>query len=783
MAAALSALLPVAPILLGIFLFAFFFRQRISSLSLAFTAKEVERRSDFFKRYPEHRSELVTAAVFLDRGLFGNESLELAEKHVSLWDKRLENFSVELFPSPRLLGGLFLFVALFGVHHDMSQERHHSLPDRVSSHLVRSFQVQMPFANASWELKEGPLSGLQGSKIRLTAPATGLWQPYVFLQTGDSSWVKKACDKNCEFVLVDRGRFAVGSLLQRSPLFPMQLVPDEDPRAVIFVEEAGELIPSATLNILNKREINLSLLASDDIRLTKLRLVKEFEGQEKELKSWKPFSTRFRESYRLDLAEWQGGVHSVFLEASDYSKTIRSAPLTIFFADEEFLRQQRIASIQSLLDEWVHVLADLLESKEDARVHPGLGDRLQQIVYPEDLEESLFSVFVAELRRLGAEIQESVVVRQRLSDLGGFIEKVEDKILYGLSLLFQERSGDVQGAKEGVQAAQQDLARLLEEMRKGAEVGSEELQAAFDRLQQQLQELQEKMRNLPRGPQDDLINREALDEQLAESEKMEDRIAEIQRKLAEGQSEEALRELESLINQLNILTKEIENSLDQWQQNLNAGAMQSSERFESQLEELRKKQEEIAERTEQLEENRQEQKRAAASPEEMEQVREEVTRSFEDLAREQAELFQEFNEISRNFQNSIEGTEWEQVFNNSQAQELEEQISGKMQESNRLLNLRNAPDASNEQREAAELLRQAAEQQQQTRQQVQRQSQQMQGRGEGSGRLDSERMEVIESEGQGDRERRRRIMNSLRQRVDEQYQESHERYFEELLQR
>jgi hypothetical protein len=47
----------------------------------------------------------------------------------------------------------------------------------------------------------------------------------------------------------------------------------------------------------------------------------------------------------------------------------------------------------------------------------------------------------------------------------------------------------------------------------------------------------------------------------------------------------------------------------------------------------------------------------------------------------------------------------------------------------------------------------------------------------------SQKIEIRGTESKSEKERRRKIMDSLKQQVGEKYQQSHERYFEELLQR
>src|SRR5690606_25333401 len=115
---------------------------------------------------------------------------------------------------------------------------------------------------------------------------------------------------------------------------------------------------------------------------------------------------------------------------------------------------------------------------------------------------------------------------------------------------------------------------------------------------------------------------------------LQERIAQIQEQIANGNSETALKELESLINQLSILSKEIGRSFDQWQENLAQGALQSSEAFENRLKEIRERQEELAKKTRKLEEKQKELEKKNLfdlSPED----REKIQKEFENLKSEQ----------------------------------------------------------------------------------------------------------------------------------------------------
>lgn len=751
-------------------------------IGLKDAAKQVEIQSDYFDQENEHRSELISAASFLE----GDELLidgDFQSAHLDLWNRRLGAYYVELRPK---LQSVFVFclvvvaaLALF----ELYEYRHQSLPSSVRAWYLKSFDEKLDIPNAEWVTKTGSLSAVESSKIRFESPDTGILQPYLFVQEGTKPWVFKACQEYCEWTVTDNGRYAVGTLLYRSAKFPMQSIPDEAPRAVVFVREGEDLIPSATVQVENKDRLRIHLLANDDIFIKRVKLMHAFEDSEEMMWEQEVSDTNFKKDQFLDLTQWKGGRHDVFLRVYDHHQYIDSSPLTILYADEEFMRKKRIEDLRALIGEWVHVLADLLESEQDRAVHPQLGQRLEAIQYPSDMEEGLMQVYVAELKLLSEKIDLEIVDNKRIDLLPPIIEEVEKQILYGLSLVFQERAGDVQATRERLNDTQKDLTQLLKELREGKkELSNELMQETFEELMTQLEELQEKIRNLPQGPQDELVNREALEEQASQSQELEDRIAEIQEMIAEGQGEQALKELESLVNQLGILSKEIERSLEQWEENIQEGSMQASENFQKKLNEIREKQEQLVEKTDELKQRKE--KLEKESQESWQPIPEEQQQALEDQIQnaesEQAQLAEEFQQLVTDYDAQMQGTDWEQVFRSQEAKDLESQVLQKMEDAQESLRQERVFDAKSEQQEAVELLRQAQQNQQQMRQQVRQQAQQSLSSKERNVR---EKVEIIESEGKGEKERRRKIMNSLRQKVDDRFQSSHERYFEDLLQR
>lgn len=744
-------------------------------LDLSKVAESVEDQSQFFSRFPEYRSELRSAAEFLSQ----NTSKEFERAHIERWDRQLEAYRVELRPSLLLLIQLSVAVFAFLISMSIGNSLYHLLPNQVKAWNLSSYEIRLPYTTASWETKTGALSAIMGSEVRFQAPQQTFLKTYIFYKPEGENWTYRACDEYCQLKIDKRGRYAVGSLLYRSAQFPVIAVPDEAPRAVIFYKENQDLIPSPTLNVLNRDHLSIQLMASDDLELKSVKLIHRFGEKENLLLDKQVNELRFKEDFVVDLSTWEGGRHELILRAEDYAQVQDSSPMIVIFADEEFLRQQRLLSLRTILDQWVHVLADLLESQVDQKIHATIFERLDGMEWPDiQKSEGAIQVFIEELQRLSRRMKKELSLFEMLK-VPEFVEAVEKQILYGLSLILQEKAGDLRASTDGIQNSQRDLQSLIDEIKKGnKELSSEAIQEAFEKLARQLEELQEKIRNLPQGPSDDLINREALEQQLNESESLQERIAQIQEQIANGNSETALKELESLINQLSILSKEIGRSFDQWQENLAQGALQSSEAFENRLKEIRERQEELAKKTRKLEEKQKELEKKNLfdlSPED----REKIQKEFENLKSEQMAIKEDFQEAQEQLQEKLSTSEWEQIFRSEEMKELEEQILQRMRSAERALEDQEAPEAIVQGLEAVELLRKAEEAQQQMRQNVQQMAQPQQIQ---AGR-DTENIEIIESEGKGARERRQKIMNSLRQKVDDAFQKSHERYFEELLQR
>jgi len=752
--------------------------RKVRALQLSHAARRVERDSSYFQG--SRKSELVSAAVFLEKEEnvsltdFENAHLQRMEAENSLeWKK--------LGPHRSLVLSVCAALVVVLSFQQFYRHLHLVVPNRIVDLSVRSFEELLPTEGAKWVKKNGSLATVTGAKIRFLAPESLLLQNYIFVKEESKPWVYERCDAYCEWLVKDRAVIAVGNIFSRSPSIPIQANPDESPKSVILVKQGSELIPNATVQIRNQNFLDTQILATDDLELRKVDVLHQFEDQEETLARFEPKANRFTKDFHLDLSKWKGGQHRVILRAYDLIQSKDSLPLTLIYLDEEFLRQERIRSLQELLNEWVHVLGDLLETQADGKVASALPGRLGGMQYPDRLEDAAFRIFVEGLKRLQKRIQTSILDRNDLRQLPPVIDQTEKQILYGLSLLFKERAGDVKSSVSAMQHTQKSLQSMLEEIKKSGKMDSSALDALFKQLEEQIKDLQNKMKNLPQGPQDDLINRQAMEDQIEESNKLQEKIAEIQKQLQDGKNEQAMKELQSLINQLSILNKEMERSFNQWQENLDRGAAESAKKYQEQLQKIQERQEQLAKKTRDLSEAM---KKSSSSsefdPSQMKQ-REQQKQDLAEAKKEQQGIGKQMDEASEQFKKSLEGSEWESLLRSGELQEMEESVKDKMSESSEALERRRVPDSEQSQLEAVELLKQMGQKMEQSQQQLQQMGSSPQEGGE-QGRL-SERTEVIESEGKGQKEKRRKIMEALKQQVDEKYKKSHERYFEDLLQR
>jgi hypothetical protein len=769
-------------IVLGGVLFVIAWRRHRKCIDLRASARRVEEVSPYFTQVRERRSELVSAAAFLQ----DDAAPDFERAHIERVNQELPRFQHELPPSIQTAGPLLFVIFSLFCYLESQHWVRPLLPHRIHDEGPRAFEEKLPVEGSTWTKKEGSWTSTTGAHIRFENTGSGLWQSFLYVQEEGRPWVAIRCDQYCEWRLRERIQVSFGSVFSRGPAFPIQANVDEAPKAVILVKKGSELIPNATIQVRNQNFLDLQILATDDLELKNVDLIHRFEDQDQLISRFQIKGARLSRDFRLDLSQWKGGTHQVVLRASDYMQSKDSYPLTLIYMDEDFLRSERVRSIQDLITEWVHVLADLLETQADSVLAATLSSRFKEMVYPDRLEENSLRVFVEGLQRLQKRIQSNLLEEKRFRLLPELIESTEKQILYGMSLIFRERTGDVQSQVGAMKDTQKSLQQMLEEMKKTGKLNSDQLQSMFEQLQDQLKQIQDKLNQLPSGPQDDLINRQALEEQVDESKELSDKIEEIQKQLAEGKSEEALRELQSLLNQLSILNKEIERSFNQMQENLDQGALEAAQKYQQSLESLKQRQEELSQEAGNLKKQQENAEEQSFDPK-RKAKQEELSKKADELKLKQDQIEAALNEAAQQFEKALESSEFEAVLNSGSLQELQDQAGEKMSLASESFQKRLLPDAEQSSQEATELLKQMSQQMQQNQknlqQMLQSSPQKEQRGGEGFMSKDYDPTEVIESGGKGQKEKRRKIMDALKQQVEEKYQKSHERYFEDLLQR
>lgn len=768
---------------IGVGLFGLYYLVRLWMRAIRrFTHWDIVKCADFLERdylfQKELRGELrAAAAVSISQGVSGSD--EFQKLHLNRWEKKVHELPQVTGPSRRFFYSGFLAFLTLGSLFTITQYWQWELPKAGLAWVPSGYEVKLP-GNSQWKSEVGVIRGLEGSLVRFSPPNLHGLKAFLFTEA-EGHWNSELCQDYCYLQLNKSSRYAVGTLFSRSAFFPIQVTKDEAPKSVLMALVDGEFSPRLSLKLSNVKKLLLKGLASDDLQIIKVDLIHKSDSEEV-LQTWKVEDLHWKWDGSINLEDWKAGQHSVFLRVTDRSQSENSEPITILFEDEESLREKRILSLRSLIEEWVHVLGDLIETQTSGKVVPLLEKRLSQINYSGIDSSPLVVAYSKELQRLSERISRWIKFSPDMSNIGDLISRTERQIIYGLSLLFQEKTGSIEDSSRSLNAAKKNLGTLLDDIKNGKlDLQSKEIQQAFDKLSSQLKELQDKIRNMPQGPQDEMFNREALDQQLAESESIEDRIEEIKKQLESGDQKGALRELESLLNQLSILTKEMESSLGQWKESLDQGSIQSSQKFSKSLEELAKKQEKLLRETEELKAKQEKLKEEASRKWEPENPKkaEEMHRAIEDKKKIQNALSEEFRKSREAFDKEMAGTEWADFMRSDEMKEGEDSIADQMEKSSDALSQKRLFDSIAAQKSALEYLKKSQEQQSNAQKQIQQMGQQQQA----GQRIKEENIETLATESKVERERRKKIMESLRQSVDGRFQKSHERYFEDLLQR
>ena len=406
-----------------------------------------------------------------------------------------------------------------------------------------------------------------------------------------------------------RFRFSKGRrLLAEGPPLPIAVEADAFPEIRISA-------PAEEVELDARAVVHVEWSASDDVGLSELALVvKPPEGDEQRT-VLRTFDGVRQESgvEDLPLAPYrlaEGEKLLYWLEVKDndtVSGPKRSASSThaVKVYSEAEHERAALARAQALWEELVRLLGDRLELFErdpgrnaaaesldgerlaaaqatdgrtrelEASLRAAAAELRRDRAAPRELARALASV-AANLRPLGEELAAlrsaaARALRGRRAVSGAVLahlleedlrldRELERDTLYLEQLFDRERAEDLVRVAKDLASRRRELAELLERYRQApTEEGRKELLAEVARLKARMSEMLRRMGELAKGLGDEHLNREALAE-LAKSQDALAGLAEVEKKLAAGDVEGALKALDQLGNAMQEMLSALEHT-------------------------------------------------------------------------------------------------------------------------------------------------------------------------------------------------------------------------------
>ena len=194
--------------------------------------------------------------------------------------------------------------------------------------------------------------------------------------------------------------------------------------------------------------------------------------------------------------------------------------------------------------------------------------------------------------------------------LAAEVRELEKDVLYLEDLLVQARLEDLRELQKELAQSRRELARLAEKLRSAPdEATKKQLLTEVSRLRERVQELMQRMGELAKGIRDEHLNQEAL-ETVGKEQDLMSQLSDVQRKLQDGNVDEALKQLDELGKML----QKLEDNLDQ--QAAERGGQKYSEEAKAlreaaqKLSALREREQKLEQKTAQLRRAQSEQARA-----------------------------------------------------------------------------------------------------------------------------------------------------------------------------
>ncbi|MFL5301355.1 MAG: hypothetical protein ACJ79R_13530, partial [Anaeromyxobacteraceae bacterium] len=453
--------------------------------------------------------------------------------------------------------------------------------------------------------------------------------------------VKNSRDLSGTFLVEEGGsyrfRFTNGKkLLAEGPATPIVVEADAFP-------EIRVTAPADEVEVAANATVNVEWTASDDVGLRDLSLVVKPPAGEEKRTVLRQFDATRRESgsYALSLPAYrlaEGERLLFWLEVTDGDtvsgpKRAASSTHTVKIYSEEEHHRAAIARAQQLWEEMVRLLGDRLELLDgqarwtpervlqaqslDARtrtLHEGLRDAATALRAekhaPKELPLALANVAA------GIKTAEQIVtaIRRQLGSSRAYLDsrglaasvarydaqldaELEKDILYLEDLFDKRRAEDLVRMGKDLAQRRRDLASLLEKYKDAPdEAKKKELLAEVSRMKSRMREMMKRMGELAKSIGDEHMNQEALAE-LSKSNDALGGLDDVEKKLAAGDIEGAMKALDHLGNQMQEMLSSLERTAGQPDQK-NAELMKEMMSFKKDLEEVQAEQEKLAGETE-----------------------------------------------------------------------------------------------------------------------------------------------------------------------------------------
>lgn len=492
----------------------------------------------------------------------------------------------------------------------------------------------------------GELSGIRGTEARFEARAD---RPVAraFVEVGDASLPLEVEGERLlrgTIRLQRSGSYAFrfedarGKVLARGPELPIRVVEDQGPTVQI-----GAPIPE--LVVTERDTVEIQYEATDDFGLSRLELVYKVGPTEERtipLGSPEGAPKRAARTYSWQLSTLDlrpGETVTYYVRARDNDAVSgpkwgqsRTQVLEVFSESEH--RRELLAQAEAAWEQMLLALGDRIEPREgpkrvegEARVEAGARgdrqveaalDRLEEArgrfaedeLAPPELFTALQNIttqLARKARHTRATRARSTGVKQgraaylRQLDLveADEQEELERGVLYLESLLDRQRLQEIEALSGELAESRMELSRLLESYQDApTDEAKQAVMRELSRLRQRIEEMMQRMAELSRGIQDEHLNLEAQ-RALAQEQDLLGQLDEVEKRVAEGDLEGALAEMQKLAMQMDALTESFGATAQSQVEHDPAlqALAEDLEAFDRDLAELEGRQEELARET------------------------------------------------------------------------------------------------------------------------------------------------------------------------------------------